>query len=47
VRPNLRVVCFSSETSLEKTNVSFAGGCQFEIASGLKMGECVVVVFEL
>ena len=34
----LRVVCFPSETPLEKTKFSFASGYQLEIASGLGMG---------
>jgi hypothetical protein len=34
----LRVACFPNETSLEKTNFSFASGYQLKIASGLRMG---------
>lgn len=36
--PTLKVVCFCRETPLEKTHVSFARGCQLEIASQLGMG---------
>jgi hypothetical protein len=37
----LKVVCFSNETALEKTKISFASGYQLEIASGLEMETCV------
>lgn len=36
--PTLRVVCFPSETPLEKINFSFASGYRLEIGCGLGMG---------
>lgn len=40
-KPILRVNSFSIETLLEKRKVSFASGCQLELASGLGLEEYI------
>jgi hypothetical protein len=37
----LRVVCFPSETALEKNKYKISSGCQLEIVFALEMGACV------
>lgn len=39
-RVPLRIVCFPSQTPVEKTKFAFASGYQLEFASGLKIGFC-------
>lgn len=38
MQPTLRLVSYPSETSLEKSKISFARSYQFELTSGLEMG---------